>query len=91
MPKQKQLYKPNFFFSTLRFFEDLIFDSVNQRIKAERLAYFLYLKDRCKKEIDIVLMKNNKAEIFKLLDAIDNDGNRETGRVEIKNGRCEEM
>jgi len=34
----------------------------------------MYLKNRCEKQIDVVLMKNNKKEIFKLLDNIDNGG-----------------
>jgi len=71
---KKQFYKPNFFFSTIKYFEELIFNAVNDRTKAERLAYFMYLKDRCEKQIDVVLMKNNKKEIFKLLDNIDNGG-----------------
>lgn len=73
MPKRK-IYKPNFFFNTLKYFEDLIFNAVMNKHPSQQLAYFIYLRDKCNKQIDIVLMKNNKKEIFKLLDAIDNNG-----------------
>lgn len=71
---KKQIYKSNFFFSTLRHFEKLIFKAIKTRSKAEQLSYLIFLKSKCQKEIDNVLMKNNKEEIFKYLDSIDNNG-----------------
>ena len=70
--KRKQLYKPNFFFNTLEYFEDLIFGALKSRTKKERLDYLLHLRDRCQREIDVVFMKNRKSEIFKLVDDIEN-------------------
>lgn len=71
MPKHKGRKTFNLFFLTLEIFENALFDAVKQKTKAERLAYYLYLKDRCEREIDIVFMKNDKNKTFKLLDAID--------------------
>ena len=51
-----------------------IINLVETQKKATQLAYFIYLRDLFNKKIDNVLMKNNKKEIFKLLDNIDNDG-----------------
>lgn len=82
MNKHRELYKPNFFFNTIQYFEDLIFNSINQTTKAERLAYFLRLKDKCQKEIDNVFMKNRRNKIFKLVDDIEYYSNRETGEIE---------
>ena len=49
---------------------------VKKQEKSIQLAYFIYLRDFFNKQIDIVLMKNNKKKMFKYLDSIeDNKGN----------------
>jgi len=50
---------------------------VKTQEKAIQLTYFIFLRDFFNKQIDVVLMKNNKKEIFKLLDNIDNGGDSE--------------
>lgn len=50
---------------------------VKTQEKAIQLTYFIFLRDFFNKQIDVVLMKNNKKEIFKLLDNIDNSGDSE--------------
>jgi len=56
---------------------DTITNLVKTQEKAVQLAYFIFLRDFFNKQIDVVLMKNNKKEIFKLLDTIDNSGDSE--------------
>jgi len=50
---------------------------VKTQEKAIQLTYFIFLRDFFNKQINVVLMKNNKKEIFKLLDNIDNGGDSE--------------
>ena len=72
MKKQKQgLPSPFFIFDSIECFEKLIFDATKLFEPHARICYFIRLKDKCQKEIDIVSMKNNKKEIFKYLDNIE--------------------
>ena len=73
--KQKPL-SPSFVYNSIKCFEDLIFDATKLFEPHIRICYLIKLKDKCQKEIDTVFMKNNKKEIFKYLDSIeDNEGN----------------
>ena len=53
---------------------NIVVNLVEAQEKSIQLAYFIFLRDFFNKKIDNVLMKNNKKEIFKLLDNIDNNG-----------------
>ena len=75
MKEQKQgLPSPSFIFDSIECFEDLIFDATKLFEPHVRACYFIRLKDKCQKEIDTVFMKNNKKEIFKYLDSIEDNG-----------------
>ena len=71
--KQKPL-SPSFILGLIECFEDLIFDAPKLFEPHVRACYFIRLKDKCQKEIDTVFMKNNKKEIFKYLDSIEDNG-----------------
>jgi len=62
---------PFFFFSTIRYFEKLIFETIKTQEKMLQLLYYIRLKDICQKEIDILMIKNNPKKIFKILDNIE--------------------
>lgn len=65
----------SFFFSSIKYFETLIFRSVLLFEEKEPLIpvlYFLVLKDKCQKEINRLTMKNDEKKIFKYLDDIEN-------------------
>ena len=75
MKKQKQeISSPFLLFSVVKNHLETIFSVVETKEKMIQLAYYIYLKDIIDKKIDSVLMKNNKKEIFKYLDSIEDNG-----------------
>lgn len=73
----KKLPSPFFVFSSIKYFEKLIFDSAlifEEQEPLISILYFQRLQEKCKKEINRLTMKNNKKGIFKYLDNIDNNG-----------------
>lgn len=64
---------PFFFFSTIKYFEKLIFETIKTQETALQIMYYVRLKDMCQKKLDLLLMTNNKKRIFKALNNIEND------------------
>jgi len=62
---------PFFFFSTIKYFEKLIFKTIKTQEPMLQIAYYIRLKDICQKELDLLVMTNNKKKIFGILDNID--------------------
>jgi len=62
---------PFFFFSTIKYFEKLIFETIETREKMLQVLYYIRLKDICQKKIDLLLMTNNKKKIFNALDNVE--------------------
>lgn len=69
---QKKKPSISFFFSSIKYFEDLIFRSIKHFEPHIRICYLFSLKDRCQKEIDKLMMVGNRRKIFKYLDNIEN-------------------
>ena len=61
---------PFFFFSTIKYFEKLIFKTVKTQEKMLQILYYIRLKDICQKEIDLLTMLNDEKKIFNTLDNI---------------------
>ena len=61
---------PFFFFSTIKYFEKLIFKTIKTQEPALQILYYIRLKDICQKKLDLLLMTNNKKKIFSTLDII---------------------
>lgn len=61
----------SFIFSTIKYYENLIFNTVHTQEKAIRLGYYLLLLEKTQHEIDKILMTNKDKEIYKLLNKID--------------------
>ena len=78
MPKKS--LSPFFIKSTLLSLEKFLFKGVMLLTKDRdygrnfALNYLFHLRIECNKMIDIVSMKNNKREIFKYLEDIENSG-----------------
>ena len=76
----KKLPSPFFVKSTLLHLEKFLFKGVMLLAENKEygrnfaLNYLFHLKIECDKMIDIVFMKNNKKEIFKYLDNLNNGG-----------------
>ena len=64
---------PFFFFSTIKYFEKLIFKTIKTQETALQIMYYIRLKDICQKKLNLLLMTNNKKRIFKALNTIEND------------------
>lgn len=62
----------SFFFSTIKYFENLIFRSLENVEPHVRICYLLKLKDRCQEEMDKIMLMGKEKEIFEYLDNIDN-------------------
>lgn len=59
---------PFFFFSTIKYFEKLIFKTIKTQEPALQIMYYIRLKDICQKKLDLLLITNNKKKIFNALD-----------------------
>ena len=64
---------PFFFFSTIKYFEKLIFKTIKTQETALQIMYYIRLKGICQKKLDLLLMTNNKKKIFNALDNIENN------------------
>ena len=61
---------PFFFFSTIKYFEKLIFKTIKTQEPALQIMYYIRLKDICQKELDLLTMVNNEKKIFNTLNNI---------------------
>lgn len=64
---------PFFFFSTITYFEKLIFKAVKTQETMLQILYYIRLKDICQKELNLLTMVNDKKKIFNFLDNIENN------------------
>lgn len=76
----KKSYSPFFIKSTLLSLEKVLFEGVmlliehNEYGRSFALNYLLHLQVECDKMISIVFMKDNKKEILKYLENIEDNG-----------------